>query len=87
MAKGKFTSNGTSAKVACDDDGMHVTVQGTWGGGTVSVMQDNGLAVYENGTAITMTADDDFELRMKSGDKLYLVLSGATSPDLTWIIR
>lgn len=91
MAAGEFTANGTTKKIKCDDNGAHITVQGTWGSGTVEILQyaedETELLVYDSGTQVTMTANDDIFLKTRSGDVLALKLSGATSPDLKWTVR
>ncbi len=90
MASGIFTADGKSKVVNSSDSGVHISLQGTFGGGTVSVLQEINKAefpLFDNGTAITATAPDDFELLLKSGDSVLLELSGSTSPALTWTIR
>lgn len=90
MSSGTFRQDDTTRVMqVASDNGVHIGFGGGFGGGTVSVNKViGGVAspLYEGGVAISYTAVDDDNLLLVRGDKLQLVMSGSTSPELTWTV-
>ena len=89
MTTGTLVANGSTKWVQISKGDTHVSVNGTFGAGTVAVEKKvNGetLPAYDSGTAITLTAADDMALAIGEGVQLRLTLSGATSPSVIWSI-
>ena len=89
MTVGRLTANGDTQAVKATGLTM-ISVNGTFGGGTVALEKEiNGefYPLYDAGTAITLTAPDDISLALGQDIKVKLSLSGATSPDIKWGIK
>jgi predicted acyl esterase len=86
-----LSANGSSNWYRCDNyDGVHIKGANSFGGGTLTLQQRVEGTTYDSldsaGAAVTYTAAFDDYIRFKPGDVLRVTLSGATSPDLDYII-
>lgn len=89
MSTGILSSDGATKFVIAENGTTHISLGGSFGGGTVSVnkkVNGNDFPVYDSGVAITATAADDIILQLSQGDKVGLTLAGSTTPSLTWSI-
>lgn len=71
-------------------DGVHMSFDGTFGGGTIAIEKEVNKTAYpllNEGTAITYTVADDSIYNLRKGDRVRATLSGATAPALAWSIR
>ena len=89
MTVGRLDSN-TSTRFEKATGLTLVSVNGTFGGGTVALEKEvNGTVypLYDAGAAITLTGPDDLSLALGQDTKIRLTLTGATSPDINWAIK
>ena len=90
MPSDKLTSNeSTNWVLIGSGGGVHVSVDGTFGGGTVALekkVMGKPYPINEDGVAITFTAPDDSSYGLQASDQIRLTLTGATSPDIIWSI-
>lgn len=77
----------TAIDVGGTPDFYQVLANGTWGSGTLTIhlSPDGGTTYYDTGLALT--DDGLLTVNVKDGDKIKLVLAGATSPDLDIAVR
>lgn len=90
MSTGILTADGSTEWVLVRGGNTQVSINDTFGGGTVAVeklVNGSALPVYDGTTAITATAPEDMELALGNSLKLRLTLSGATAPSITWAIN
>ena len=91
MSSGSFSANGTSTSQYVNDggEGVHLSVAGAFGGGSVAVMHlvnGNPYPLLNEGAGIAFTDAADVRINVASGDVLMLVLTGATSPAIDFAI-
>ena len=90
MPSDKLLDNGSTQWVLIRrDGGVHVSVDGDFGGGTVGIEKTILGVAYplnEDGVPITFTSGDDSSYNLQPSDKIRLTLTGATSPDISWSI-
>ena len=89
MSTGILVADGSTKWELISKGDTHVSLNGSFGGGTVSVEKKiNGgeFAAYDSGAAITLTAADDMVLSIGEGIHLRLTLASATAPSITWSI-
>jgi len=97
MASGRFQADGNSEGPGASPNGWvqvtgnscHISVQGTFGAGSVAIEQELGskpFPLLDAGVAIVLTAADNSEYGLFNGDRVRLVLTGSTSPDIQWSI-
>ena len=79
--------NATAIDVGGTPDFYQIIANGTFGSGTITayLSVDGGSNYYTTGE--TLTADGIITLNVKSGDKIKVVLSGATNPDIDIQVR
>jgi hypothetical protein len=88
MAEGNFSADGSSDWFAMPTEGSAISVNGTFGGGTVTleqVIKGVTYPVKSDATDITMTADDSAYYDI-GGMTVRLTLAGATAPNINWEI-
>lgn len=96
-AQGTFSGNATSAvipgrmrdRLSVDRIDIHIT--GTWGSGTATLKYsiDGGttlvaVPVDKDANLVTLTSDGVMTVKARY-PALYIVLTGSTTPTLTWI--
>lgn len=83
MAQGNLTGTASSDWFKMSIGDAHISVNGTFGGSVAveKLVNGNTYPVYEDGSAITMTAADDFSLLVGEGDIIRLTSAGVTSVD------
>lgn len=88
---GTFSGNGNSAEIVTTGQGLFVSARGTWGSGTVTLqlkLTDGTWVAIDTGIMAAITADGDkFVSRFAPGLTLRLALTGATGPDIDYIIQ
>lgn len=87
---GTLSANGSTEFLNVRTDGVHVSIQGDFGGGSVALEQEilgTVFPIFDSGTATARTAADDIFVLLGPTDKIRLTLSGATSPSITWSMR
>ena len=85
MASNSITANGStdSMGVASGGEGVHLSLAGSFGGGTVAVenlVNGTFYPLRSDGDALTFSAPANVRLNVVSGDVLRLTTSGATAP-------
>ena len=85
MASDSFTENSTSSvfTVTNGRKGVHLSLKGNFGGGTVEVLHYVNGSVYSllnDEIPITFTGQADVLVNVVSGDRVEFRLSGATLP-------
>tara|TARA_B100000686_G_C16632527_1_gene885498 strand:+ start:111 stop:392 length:282 start_codon:yes stop_codon:yes gene_type:complete len=90
MVVGNLTADGTTDFQTVVSDGVHVSITGTFGSGTVTLQQldarGNAVSIYNGGTALTATANNDIYISLYRGDTIRLSLAGSSSPDIQYKI-
>ena len=91
MASGRFLANGSTNDfiVGGGSSNIHISVQGTFGSGTVAIEKLIAGEVFplrDGGTAIVHTVADDSTYLIKKGEVIRLTLTGATTPSITWSV-
>jgi hypothetical protein len=89
MSVGILVADGSTKWQLISKGDTHVSLNGTFGGGTVALEKKvNGVeyALYDSGAAITAAAADDMQLSIGEGVSIRLTLSGATNPSIIWSI-
>jgi len=97
MATGRFQADGNSEGdgaspngwVQVTGNGCHISLQGTFGGGSIAIQQELGslpFPLLDLGVAVVITAADNSEYQLYNGDRVRLVLTGSTTPDIQWSI-
>ena len=89
MASGNIIANGVSGPFLVNGDGVHLSLNKTFGGGSVAVehlIEGSYYPVLNEGAAIAFTAAADVKINVQSGDTVRLNLTGATAPDLDFRI-
>jgi hypothetical protein len=81
---GVLTVNGQSAVCAMAYPWVGVT--GTWGSGTATIYYQNAMAAWLAYPSGALTADGGMQLAFHRPTAVKVVLTGATSPSLTWAI-
>lgn len=87
MAENTLEADGSTPWLTVRSEGAHMSLQGDFGGGTVTVEQRIKGATYDlldSGTAITSAVAVDQQLNVRPGDTLRFTLAGATAPSLDW---
>lgn len=90
MAQYNVTANGQTQTFDVRSGKLHVHISGTFGSGTAKLQMksDSGTDWLDlQGASWSAAADDIVELGPQSVNTVRLDLSGATSPDLTVILR
>lgn len=67
--------------------GVHISLAGDFGGGTVAVEQDvNGawFPLLNEGTAVEFTGNSDVLANLRLGDRIRLNMTGSTAPDVNF---
>lgn len=81
---GTLTVNGTSSIVAMNYP--FVGVSGTWGSGTATVYYQNQAGTWVAYPSAAWTSNNGAQLAFHRAVNIKVVLTGATSPSLTWTI-
>ena len=89
MSVGTITADGSTKWKLVSKGDTFVSLAGTFGSGTVALEKKvNGIvsALYDAGTAITATANDDMALSIGEGTNIRFTTTGSTTPSITWSI-
>ena len=89
MASGNIIANGVSGPFLVNGDGVHLSLNKTFGGGSVAVehlIEGSYYPVLNEGVAIAFSAAADVRINVQSGDTVQLVTTGAASPDIDFRI-
>lgn len=89
MPSGKITADSTTEPVRPKCGEISISIKGTFGGGTVALEKETNGTFYpavDHSTlsAIVSTQNDDYHLSVGDGDRLRLVTTGSTAPDIDW---
>ena len=90
MPADTLTENGSTQWILIGaHGGVHVSVDGDFGGGLVSLEKKvlgKDYPLNEDGTPITFASSDDSSYNLQSSDQIRLTLTGATAPNVIWSV-
>ena len=89
MPAGRITADSTSEIVKPKCGEISIAIKGDFGGGSVALEKETNGEFYpaidhQTLTAIASTGNDDYHLSIGHGDRLRLVMTGSTAPDVDW---
>ena len=85
MAEFTFTEDGSSDEFTLKKLSTHISIQGTFGSGSVALEQkigDSFVPVFQDSVAIVITAPDDALYGLQRNDIIRLTLTGSTAPSI-----
>jgi len=89
MSEGKLADGGSTPWIKVTGQTL-VSVNGTFGGGTIAFnkrVDGTEYPLYDSGTAITLTSADDVSLALGQDVAIRLVLSGSTGAAIKYAIK